>query len=757
MPSNSRLLIVGVALTTAATAAIAQERPRLPQGPAGTVTLPVVEYNRLVDLAARPDKRPDPPPVPAVVARADLRARITGDMGRGTLRLDGEVFHRGRVRVPLVSGATLLEARSDGISLPVVPEGDVHAAVLSGPAPFTITLEFAAPVSSTPGRASMVLPSPIAGSISATLDLPGDPAEVRVEHGIVTRRQTAGGRTTVDVTLEPGHHGQITWSVRETAQPGTTPVESRVLADLKTLITIGEADLRMLALVEITVVRGEPQTFEVRLPSGYEVASITGSSIDTTETRSESVLLTVRDASVRRHNFLIGLERTHQPGSFKLDTSFPTVPAAQREIGEAAIEGTGTVEVNASADEALRRMDVRETHGSLRSMARQPLLAAFRYQRRANETRTLSLDVKRFADAPVLAAAAERAVVTTLVTVEGRMLTEVSLTVRNRAQSYMKVALPAGATIVSAEVAGEQTKPALGTDGTRVPLMRAGFRPDGAYSVSFVYVHSGQPFAKRGDAEIALPKIDVPVSVLEWELFLPDRFSAKPAAGNVLPARLLDPYPPPVGPQYGTAIGSGYGVGPGAGGGVAGGTVIGPGQLVGRVTDESGAVLPGVTVTVIGGGNVRRIAVTDGNGFFTVQGVPSGTVTVTSELSGFASAQRRFTFDQRPRQVDFTMRVSSVNETVMVEAEAPIIDTKTSAMASTMRPDANRRDIPDSDRRSEVAQQQAAPQNIIDLQRRVAGVLPVPVDVPRAGTAYRFIKPLVLDEETRVTFRYKTR
>ena len=55
------------------------------------------------------------------------------------------------------------------------------------------------------------------------------------------------------------------------------------------------------------------------------------------------------------------------------------------------------------------------------------------------------------------------------------------------------------------------------------------------------------------------------------------------------------------------------------------------------------------------------------------------------------------------------------------------------------------------------AVQQAPPQNIVNLQRKVAGVLPVRVDVPRAGTAYRFVRPLVLNEETSVSFRYKRR
>ena len=51
----------------------------------------------------------------------------------------------------------------------------------------------------------------------------------------------------------------------------------------------------------------------------------------------------------------------------------------------------------------------------------------------------------------------------------------------------------------------------------------------------------------------------------------------------------------------------------------------------------------------------------------------------------------------------------------------------------------------------------AASANVLNLQKRVAGVLPVRVDVPRTGTSYRFVRPLVLDEETKVTFAYKTK
>jgi hypothetical protein len=47
--------------------------------------------------------------------------------------------------------------------------------------------------------------------------------------------------------------------------------------------------------------------------------------------------------------------------------------------------------------------------------------------------------------------------------------------------------------------------------------------------------------------------------------------------------------------------------------------------------------------------------------------------------------------------------------------------------------------------------------NVVNLQRKVAGVLPVAIDVPRAGTSFSFVRPLVIDEETKVTFSYKSR
>ena len=77
-------------------------------------------------------------------------------------------------------------------------------------------------------------------------------------------------------------------------------------------------------------------------------------------------------------------------------------------------------------------------------------------------------------------------------------------------------------------------------------------------------------------------------------------------------------------------------------------TVTGPqaqtttGRLVGTVVDETGAVLPGVTVTIsspalIGG---ARIKITDGAGEFAFIGIAPGEYTLKVDLSGFISQER---------------------------------------------------------------------------------------------------------------------
>src|SRR5262249_2022819 len=282
--STTWTMTLSIALVLTA-AGVADAQPPVRPGeasrsdPARSVTLSLTEYNRLIDLAGRPAPPAPAAPVAPALASAALRVRVDRETAHGTFSLAGDVLRAGVSRVKLISGATLLEAGVDGRPLPLAADGTTHSALLSGPGPFNVTLEWGTPLTFSPGRASFVLPVPLSGTARATIDVPGEQADIHVPTGIITRRDVTGGRTVGDVTLRPGVPVEVWWAMRDAA-PVAAAREARMLADVYTLVTIGDADIRMASLVDVSIVQGEPRTIDLRLPDGYEVLGISGPAIE---------------------------------------------------------------------------------------------------------------------------------------------------------------------------------------------------------------------------------------------------------------------------------------------------------------------------------------------------------------------------------------------------------------------------------------------------------------------------------------------
>lgn len=730
-----------------AVSSLAWGEDKLPLPNSGNVTLTLDEYNKLVELAAKPPHKLDISPLPYSIKRAGLKLRVDSNTVLGTVQLDGEVFHKGVSKVPLTTGMTILDAHQGAKGVPLQQENGTHTALLAGPAEFSVALDTGLPLRIEAGRASFSLPVPTAGSVQLTLVVPGDHTFVNLTPGVITSRKSEGGHTSIEATLIPGQSTSVWWATRETTP--VVPREVRFLADVKTLVSVSEADLRIAALADITVVQGEPAQFQIELPSGYEVTGVTGASLDSSDTQQHVLTLKVNAATQRTHQFLISMERSI--AGTKAEAPFLAFKAAQRETGEVLVEGVGTMELTATEAGGLKRMDVKETNPYLRSLAHYPPQAAFRYHKQPNETPTLALDWVRFPDSSVLAAVAESAVVTTMVTSEGRSLTEVRLTLKNQAQPFLKVTLPAGASILSADVAGERVKPVQGPDGNRVPLLRPGFRPTSSYTVSFVFLHSGAPFAKKGGAELTLPNMDVPISLVQWEVFLPEQYKVKDFGGNVIAANLVAPAF-----REGDLAMNGRNFGAFERLNVSRDLEsLAPGQVGGYVTDPTGAVVPNAQVTATStASGLTRTAVTDLQGRWLIDGLPSGPLHIKAEMPGFNTSALNLNYDaNRPAAYALTMNVAAATETIEVTADS------TSVQASEVRSlplrgrnyDRLEKFVPG------VMNQNAASANVMNLQKRVAGVLPVAIEVPRAGTSFAFVRPLVLDEETKVTFTYKSR
>jgi hypothetical protein len=739
-----RTIILILILTSSSYAQMRNARTEIPvpaPTSAGTVTLSLAEYNRLTELAGRKPKANDAAPLPFVLSTAAFKLRVEDSALTGTVEIAGNVLDKGFVKVPLTTGLTLLEARQANNALPLLLDGSRQTAILNGPAPFAVSLSVASALTVEAGRASFTVPVPNASASLLTLDLPGSHANVRIEPGLVTSRTTSNGHTIIEATLEPGKPARVWWTTREISAP-VAQREVRFLSDIKSVVSVGDSQMRVTALCDITVIQGDAAEFRMPLPAGFELTEATGPTLDSFANDKGVLVLNVREPARRNHQFLVALERANK--ETKVEAPVLALTGAQRETGELLVEGLGSMELTPTESGGLRRMDVHEVGAVARSLSRSPLQAAFRYNRRAGDAPRLQLEWTQFPDSSVLSAVVERATITTLTNIEGKTLTEVTLRVRNHSQPFVKVELPTGAQLLSAEVEGERVKPVMGADGSRVPLLRTGLNPSGAYTVSFVYLNSGVRFAKAGAYEMALPKFDVPVNLLTWEVSLPDRLEVKQFGGNALAAELF----PAAAAQNLVADGIDDAWGKDSLAWNETGVDIDrlePGQVGGIVVDPAGAVVNGARVTLTNkqtGGT--QTTTTDAEGHWFFANAPVGASTVRIDSHGFKSAQQELPLNGRAVRLGTTLEVGAVSETVTI----------TSGAESAER---DGRRMEDQARKDRAAQLTAPSSNVFNLQRRVAGILPVHIEVPRSGKSYRFVRPLVMSEETKISFQYKAK
>jgi hypothetical protein len=109
------------------------------------------------------------------------------------------------------------------------------------------------------------------------------------------------------------------------------------------------------------------------------------------------------------------------------------------------------------------------------------------------------------------------------------------------------------------------------------------------------------------------------------------------------------------------------------------------GRINGTVTDNTGAVLPGVTVTASSPALIQpQVQVTGVDGVYRFIALPPGLYTIDFELSGFQTVRREGVrvVINTTLSVDQQLQVATLQETVTVTGASPIVDTSTTQVGT---------------------------------------------------------------------------
>jgi hypothetical protein len=110
-------------------------------------------------------------------------------------------------------------------------------------------------------------------------------------------------------------------------------------------------------------------------------------------------------------------------------------------------------------------------------------------------------------------------------------------------------------------------------------------------------------------------------------------------------------------------------------------------SIIGTASDETKAMLPGVSVTATDQETGRQVvAVTNERGEYRLQNLPAGKYTLQAELSGFSTVILRDIelLVGQNASIPVTLKVAQVSETLTVVGETPLVDTASSQVAGNV-------------------------------------------------------------------------
>jgi hypothetical protein len=517
----------------------------------GWVVLPVEEYRTLHERAYPIECEPEPPPVEATLTRVDYDLRINGETtagelasGRATLTID--VLKDGWVRVPIPAGLLVREARLDGKLVSLVPSGSGKgggqlSALLSHAGRAVLLLDIALPVTSSAGEESIALPSTASGVTRASVQLPRQGVDVRLAGGLLSEKSesTAGSKW---IAYGRGNEAlAFTWRRKTEDHRATQPL--RLRGSLTQLLGLGEDATSINAEVNLEVTQGAAHEVKIEVPEKVTVNQVLGAMVADWEVSGGVLSVKFLEPVEQAARFVITGE-TRVPRDGDIAIPLLRLMNAERETGGVAVEVLGAGEIKDVKTEGLESADATDL-GELVANRQSPSLAAFRFRSGDGKiARALKVKIARYTPQAVLMANVEEARYRVLVSSQGKTFVEARYAVRNNQRNFLKVTLPLGATLWSASLSGRPVRPGQAPDnGILLPLDKARAGEDAPpLAVEIVYLMRGTAWNEKGQFQLPLPALDLPVSRTGLLVYHPPLFRVTAEPGSFRSA----PYENPV-------------------------------------------------------------------------------------------------------------------------------------------------------------------------------------------------------------------
>lgn len=524
--------------------------------PAARVVMPWSDFKTLYEKGKAPEKPPQPAPHDYTLSRAVLTGQAIDDAAVFTAKMRVDVLKQdGWVRVPVLPGQVALRrARVGGRDASLWFDGSWYQLVTDQKGPIDIELEFAVSAFESAGEHGFSFPLPRAAALEVEL---GVPAEDLLDFQVAGAQQVTTsdrrGERVMKALLPARGNLAVTWRKSVDAeQPadGEEPAaEARLYAEHQALIGVAEGVLTGSSTVHYSILHAGVDTLRFSLPADVTLLDVKGKGVGEwagKEVDGRNVVDVALNFEAKgSYSLVVEYERAlAEAGSQSLTVPDLQVLGVERVKGWVGVDARSNLEIAAGAAESARVVDVRELPPSILGQTDWPVLLGFTYRK---EGWRIPLEIRQHAEVDMLVTIIDQVAATTVMTPDGRRMTQVTWAMRNNRAQYLRVDMPEGAVPWSAFVGGKAVKPAKADDGkVMIPLARSQTAGGdlARFAVELVYVEDGvAPVKGKGSFAAQLPVADVPATAVAWTVYVPGeaKIPKRSIGGSLRP---VDAYTP---------------------------------------------------------------------------------------------------------------------------------------------------------------------------------------------------------------------
>jgi len=328
--------------------------------------------------------------------------------------------------------------------------------------------------------------------------------------------------TTIETVLSEHDTLKLSWEVEKDSS-----ISRKSQAVLHSLASVDKSDISVFSTIILKHVTSLDQV-AFHLPLNVEIMDVTSLDIEQwfTEKLEESQVVKITGQSDPRTQVKIDLSYRLRLPSLPAEIAIPVVEIMGTDTleGFLGVEALGNLEVNSKKLKNGVLISAKNLPKKLWQKASNPLLYGYQFH---GNTFSPSLNIRGYQEIQTVVANVDFVDCVTNRTLEGKSITRVFYFIRNNDRQFLTLTLPKNSRLWQTFLNGKPVKPAQKDTGEILIPMKKSASQGGdlqSFSIEMGYITEVNKLSLKGDILNQLPAIDIPISYLRWNLYLPEYY-----------------------------------------------------------------------------------------------------------------------------------------------------------------------------------------------------------------------------------------